>query len=81
MKQHMIPDLVLLDTNMPEMDGYDTAKWLYVNYPQIKILALSMQNDEGRYPMLRLEPKDTTKTLTRRIQPGADVCNKKILPV
>jgi len=58
MKQHLIPDLVLLDINMPEMDGYETAKWLFKHYPQVKILALSMQNDEGSIiRMLRLGAK------------------------
>src|ERR1700761_940965 len=57
-KQQQVPDLVLLDINMPEMDGYETAKWLFKNYPQIKILALSMQNDEGSIiRMLRLGAK------------------------
>jgi DNA-binding NarL/FixJ family response regulator len=41
-----IPDIVLLDVNMPEMDGFETTQWLYKNYPQIKILALSMLSDE-----------------------------------
>jgi DNA-binding NarL/FixJ family response regulator len=41
-----IPDIVMLDVNMPEMDGFETTKWLYRNYPQVKILALSMLNDE-----------------------------------
>ncbi len=56
--QHLVPDIVLLDINMPEMDGYETAKWLYKHYPQVKILALSMQSDEGSIiRMLRLGAK------------------------
>ncbi len=44
--KHVIPDIVLLDVNMPEMDGFETTQWLYKNYPQIKVLALSMLSDE-----------------------------------
>ncbi len=41
-----LPDIVLLDITMPEMNGYETAMWLYENHPSIKILVLSMLNDE-----------------------------------
>lgn len=41
-----LPDIVLLDINMPEMDGYATAEWLRINYPDIKILALSTMDAE-----------------------------------
>jgi len=41
-----LPDIVLLDINMPEMDGYATAEWLKNNYPEIKILALSTMDAE-----------------------------------
>lgn len=44
--QHIIPDIILLDVSMPEMDGYETVSWLYKNYPQVKVLALSMFSDE-----------------------------------
>ena len=44
--EHLVPDLVLLDVNMPEMDGFETAAWLNKNYPKIKVLALSMFSDE-----------------------------------
>ncbi len=42
-----LPDIVLLDVHMPEMDGYETAEWLRSNYPQVKILALSMMDSES----------------------------------
>lgn len=42
-----LPDVVLMDINMPQMDGFATSKWLLVNHPKIKVLALSMYDDEG----------------------------------
>ena len=41
------PEIVLLDINMPEMDGYETALWLKKNYPLIKVLSLSMYDNEN----------------------------------
>ncbi len=38
-----IPDIILLDISMPIMDGFETAVWLTKNHPDIKIMALSMQ--------------------------------------
>jgi two-component system, NarL family, invasion response regulator UvrY len=42
-----LPDIILLDINMPEMDGYDTACWLRRNFPEIKVLALSMYDTDS----------------------------------
>jgi len=42
-----IPHIVLLDINMPEMDGYATADWIRTNYEEIKILALSTMDSEN----------------------------------
>jgi len=47
LKPRSLPDLVLLDVYMPEMDGYETALWLKQNYPGIKILALSMYDTDN----------------------------------
>ena len=44
--QNVLPDIVLLDVNMPEMDGFETTQWLHKKYPQLKVLALSMLSDE-----------------------------------
>jgi len=41
-----LPDICVLDINMPEMNGYETAKKLKELFPQTKILALSMYDSE-----------------------------------
>ena len=40
------PDIVLLDVNMPVMDGIDTMMWIKENYPSLKVIALSINDDE-----------------------------------
>ena len=42
----IIPDIILLDLNMPHLDGYDTAKWVHENYPAIHIIMLTMYDSE-----------------------------------
>jgi DNA-binding NarL/FixJ family response regulator len=42
-----LPDLVLLDINMPVMDGFEAASRLKNEFPDIRVLALSMQDDEN----------------------------------
>jgi DNA-binding NarL/FixJ family response regulator len=39
-----IPEIMLIDVNMPVMDGIATATWINQNYPSVKLVALS-QND------------------------------------
>ena len=40
------PDLVLLDLNMPLMDGMQTAHYLQENFPDIHVLMLTMYDSE-----------------------------------
>jgi two-component system, NarL family, invasion response regulator UvrY len=39
-------DIALMDLNMPQMDGYETAKWLAQQHPGIKIVILTMYDSE-----------------------------------
>jgi two-component system invasion response regulator UvrY len=80
-KLNMVPDIVLLDINMPEMDGYETALWLKNNYPEIKILALSMNDKEesivkmlrngaGGYLLKGCKPHELKQALDSIVQKG-----------
>jgi DNA-binding NarL/FixJ family response regulator len=46
-KKDQLPDVALLDINMPKIDGYQTAAWLKENFPEVKVLALSMYDDDA----------------------------------
>ncbi len=41
-----LPDIMLIDVNMPVMDGIQTTTWLQQHYPAIKTVALSMKDDD-----------------------------------
>jgi DNA-binding NarL/FixJ family response regulator len=54
LKSNPVPDIILLDITMPEMNGFETAAWIKQNAPSIKILVLSMiDNDEVVIGMLK----------------------------
>ena len=40
------PDIVLMDGNMPIMDGIETTGYLKDHFPDIKVLALSVEEEE-----------------------------------
>ncbi|MBX7124128.1 MAG: response regulator transcription factor [Cyclobacteriaceae bacterium] len=42
----LTPDLVLLDVQMPVMNGEETASWLRQHAPSVRVLALTMHDDE-----------------------------------
>lgn len=47
LETHPLPEVVLMDINMPVMDGLATTLWLKQNHPDVRVLALSMLDDEN----------------------------------
>ena len=43
---HSPPDVILLDVNMPILNGKETMAWLKDHHPNLKVLILSMDDDE-----------------------------------
>lgn len=41
-----LPDVCLLDINMPELNGFETAKQIRQRWPDVKILAVSVYDSE-----------------------------------
>ena len=47
-----IPDLVLMDIKMPILNGIETTEILKKKFPSVKVLALSIEEDE--YTILKM---------------------------
>jgi len=41
-----LPDIVLMDINMPTLNGIETTKHLTLKYPELKVIALSSYNSD-----------------------------------
>ncbi|WP_298781324.1 response regulator transcription factor [uncultured Polaribacter sp.] len=67
-----IPDIVLMDINMPIMNGIETTEWIVANYPSVDVMALSVEDDDNTIlKMLKVGAigyllKDTEKTVLEK---------------
>jgi DNA-binding NarL/FixJ family response regulator len=67
-QEGIIPDIVLLDLNMPELDGCDTARWIQIHHPEIHVLMLTMYDTE--LTMIRLLQVGVKGFLKKDIHPS-----------
>lgn len=67
LKNHKIPDVLILDVNMTGKDGIETAQWVSKNFPQVKILALSMSSDE--HTILKMIQAGAKGYVTKNCEP------------
>ena len=46
LENNNFPNVVILDVNMPEMNGHETASYLQQHFPEIKVLMLTMYDSD-----------------------------------
>lgn len=51
---HQVPDVVLLDLEMPVMNGVETAEYILPKYPDMKVIVLT-QHDSEKFMLHMLE--------------------------
>jgi len=75
------PDIILMDINMPFMDGFATVQWLNEKFPLVKVLVVSMvEKEESIVRMLKMgvkgylskdvEPKELGEALSSIMNKG-----------
>ena len=53
-----LPEIIIMDVNMPVIDGFGSVQWLKENFPEIKVLVVSMiEKEETIVRMLKLGVK------------------------
>lgn len=86
---HVLPDIVLVDVDMPVMNGVETVKKLTAGFPSVKCVALSMKDDDSSiismlkagccaYLLKDIHPNELEKALHEVYTTGfynADACN------
>jgi two-component system, NarL family, invasion response regulator UvrY len=72
-----LPDVCLIDLNMPVMDGYETIVEIKKHWPQISIIVLSLYEDN--YPILKALKCGATGYLSKSL--SADALKEAIVDV
>jgi len=86
-KRHR-PDVILMDLYMPEMDGFEASKIILAACPEIKIIALTVEDSEQRvvegikagvrgYILKDVEPEALASTI-KAVNAGETVIHPKI---
>lgn len=80
-KSNVLPDILLIDVNMPVMDGPETVKEISAQWPGIRTVALSMKDDDlsvismlkagaCAYLLKDIDPLSLQRSLTEIISEG-----------
>ncbi len=62
------PDIVLMDLHMPVMDGFETSSYLKANFPEIKVLVLTMMEEEST--MIKMLKLGIKGFLSKDVEPA-----------
>ncbi len=86
--EHQPVDIVIMDINMPEMDGIQATRELLRKHPNIKVLGLSMFNDReyisdilkagARGYILKNTGKETLLNAIRSLQAGGNFLAEEV---
>jgi two-component system, NarL family, invasion response regulator UvrY len=68
LRKGKVPEIAILDLSMPEMDGYQTARWLRDNYAEVRVLMLTMYDSEPT--LIRLLQAGVKGFLKKDIHPS-----------
>lgn len=71
--QKDLPDVVLLDIDMPVMNGYETAKMIRQDFPTIKSIAFSMHDDE--YNIIKMISNGAVGYLIKGKDTLSEICD------
>ncbi|MBL7756718.1 MAG: response regulator transcription factor [Chitinophagaceae bacterium] len=63
-----VPDVAILDLNMPECNGFETADYLRTNFPKVHVLMLTMYDSE--LSLIRLLQSGVKGFLKKDIHPS-----------
>jgi two-component system invasion response regulator UvrY len=63
-----VPNVAILDLNMPEGNGYETARWLRDNFPDVQVLMLTMFDSD--LALIRLLQAGVKGFLKKDIHPS-----------
>ncbi len=66
-KPEALPEVIIMDINMPRKDGFESISWLNLHFPEIQVLVLSMVGQEES--IIRMIKYDVKGYLTKDIDP------------
>lgn len=67
-KKSSFPEIFIVDIMMPLMDGFETVLWLNENFPQSKVIVLTMQDNPA--VVMRMLKLNVKSYLVKSIEPN-----------